>query len=568
MKTKKRIAILGGGPSGLFMFKRLVETGNTDIAVTIFERKKKLGAGMPYSAEGANDEHITNVSGNEIPPLVTSLNDWVKSVPKDTLDKYHMDAARFNEYKVLPRLLFGQYLTAQFDLLQKQAREIGIEHIVHYGSTVTDIIDQPEKATILVEVGGNQKFEFDHVVICTGHNWPHQHEGKIPGYFDSPYPPAKLALQLNHAVAIKGSSLTAVDAIRTLSRHNGIFDKDGNGKLFYKLLDESLNFKMVLHTRNGMLPAVRFHLEDSHLTNDSLLSKDEIKAHIEANNGFLSLDYIFERDFKLPIQAKEPEFYDQVKHTRMEEFVAAMMELRERLDPFQLLKAEYAEAKKSIKRKESVYWKEMLGVLSFALNYPAKHLSAEDMQRLQKTLTPLISIVIAYIPQSSSEELLALHAAGVLELIPVGDDSKVEPNEPGGAVYHYTDESGEAQAMHFSTYVDCVGQPHLAFEDFPFKSLLSNRTVTPAKLKFSDAEEGLKAMNEGKPVSQDTSGDYYLKVAGIAINDHFQVLDAYGAYNDRIYMMAVPYIGGYNPDYSGLDFSEEASGTIIERLLA
>jgi uncharacterized NAD(P)/FAD-binding protein YdhS len=549
------------------MFKRLVESGSTAIAVTIFERKNKLGAGMPYSAEGANDEHITNVSGNEIPPLVSTLDQWVKKVPKDTLDKYHMDAANFNEFKVLPRLLFGQYLTAQFDLLQKQARKAGMEYEVHYNSMVTDIIDQPEKGIVVVEVNGLEKFDFDHVVICTGHNWPRKHEGKIPNYFDSPYPPSKIALQLNHAVAIKGSSLTAVDAIRTLSRYNGIFDKDANEQLFYKVSAQSPGFKMVLHTRNGMLPAVRFHLDDSHLANDRLLTKEEVKAHIKSNDGFLSLDYIFEKDFKLPIKEKEPAFYEKIKDMRLEEFVATMMDLRERVDPFQLLKAEYTEAEKSIQREKSIYWKEMLGVLSFALNYPAKHLSAEDMQRLQTTLTPLISIVIAYIPQSSSQELLALHRAGVLDLIPVGEDSAVEPQDDGGAIYHYIDQSGIAQAVHFQTYIDCVGQPHLHFEEFPFKSLISDRTVSPAKLKFKDSQEGIKAMNEGKPVTKDDHDDYYLQVAGITINDYFQVVDAYGAFNDRIYMMAVPYIGGYNPDYSGLDFSEEASGIIIERLL-
>ncbi|HWW40372.1 FAD/NAD(P)-binding protein [Pedobacter sp.] len=567
MKNIKHIAILGGGPSGLFMFKRLIESGRTDINIKIFERKNKLGAGMPYSAEGANDEHITNVSSNEIPMLVTSLADWINSVSKDTLDKFHIDPTRFNEYKVLPRLLFGQYLTAQFDLLQKQARENGVEYQIYYNTEATDITDYPEQGMVVIEINGGEKFEFDQVIICTGHYWPKRYEGKVPGYFDSPYPPVKLGLKLDHPVAIKGSSLTAVDAIRTLARHNGTFNKHPEGYLFYQLHKHSPNFKLVLHTRNGMLPAVRFHLEDSHLSNDELLSNEEIAKHIAENEGFLSLDYVFEHDFKLPIKEKQPEFYQQIKEMSLEEFVSAMMDLRERLDPFQLLKAEYAEAEKSIRRRESVYWKEMLGVLSFALNYPAKYLSAEDMQRLQKTLAPLISIVIAYIPQSSSEELMAMHQAGVLELISVGDDGQVEAGDEGGATYNYTDETGEKLSVYFNTYVDCVGQPHMAFEDFPFKSLLNKGTVSPAMLKFRSAIEGRKAMEEGKDVRQDSKGNYYLKVSGIAINDYFQVVDAYGAFNDRIYIMAVPYIGGYNPDYSGLDFSEAASAAIVKRLL-
>jgi hypothetical protein len=32
-------------------------------------------------------------------------------------------------------------------------------------------------------------------------------------------------------------------------------------------------------------------------------------------------------------------------------------------------------------------------------------------------------------------------------------------------------------------------------------------------------------------------------------------------------MMAVPYIGGFNPDYSGLDFCEAASEVIIKSIL-
>ena len=558
MENHKRIAIVGGGPSGLFMFKRLVESDRTNLSIDIFEKREQLGAGLPYSTAGANDEHITNVSGNEIPLLVTSIAEWIKSVPAQTLERFHINEW-FNDYKVLPRLLFGQYLSDQFALLIEKAKHVGIKHKVYFNSPVTDIIDHPNY--VAVQVSNDQLFNFDIVIICTGHNWPVKHEGMVPGYFDSPYPPSKLKLELNHPVAIKGSSLTAVDAIRTLARHHGTFERNDENTTF-QLNREYPNFKIVLHTRNGMLPAVRFHLEDSHLENDRLLTPEEIAAHISANDGFLSLDFVFEKDFKEIFRDKEPEFYQRIKHMSMEEFVDDMMDSRERLDPFQLLKAEYVEAEISIKRKESVYWKEMLGVLSFAMNYPAKHLSAEDMQRLQKVLLPLISIVIAYIPQSSAEELLALHEACLLEIIPVGDDSKVEAQPDGGAVYHYDD-----QSVFYNTYVDCVGQPHLNYKDFPFKSLLAQKRVSPARLQFKSAAEGKKAVMEGKDVEMDSTGAYFLHVSGITINDSFQVIDEYGAFNEHIYIMAVPYIGGYNPDYSGLDFCEEASAAIIRNIL-
>jgi hypothetical protein len=564
LKNNQHVAILGGGPSGLFMFKRIIESGSTDIKVDIFEKSNKLGSGMPYSEEGACNEHITNVSGNEIPDIVTPIADWIRTIPEDTLIKYKIDVEQFNDYKVLPRLLFGQYLTAQFKLLQQRAKDLGFNVTVHYGSRVTNITDQPILAKVLVEVNGNLEYTFDRVIICTGHNWPVKHEGTIPGYFDSPYPPAKLSLEVNHPVAIRGSSLTAIDAIRTLARRNGSFSKNDNGIVHYTLNESSHEFRMVMHSRNGLLPAVRFHLEDSHLLKDSVLSKEEIDCNRAKNDGFLSLDYVFNKNFKSKFEDKDAEFYERIKNMTIEDFVPYVMDLRENLDPFQLLKAEYVEAEKSIKRKQSVYWKEKLAVLSFAMNYPAKYLSAEDMQRLQKVLMPLISVVIAFVPQSSAQELLALHEAGVLELVSVGNVSEVTPLPTGGVNYIHTNELGKTQETYYSTFVDSIGQPHFPYEKFPYEGLLTNHTISPALLKFQDSGNAIKALeNDPTKVQTDTEGNYYLKVSGIAINDNFQVIDRYGAFNERVYIMAVPYIGGYNPDYSGLDFSEAASALII-----
>lgn len=567
MGQYKHIAILGGGPSGLFLFKKLLETDSENLTIDIFEKKKVLGAGMPYSEDGSNTEHITNVSGNEIPELETTISEWLQTVSKSVLEHFGINPEKFNEYKVLPRLLFGQYLSAQFSLLKLKADRAGILTNIHLGTEVTDVIDDPQRGRVVVEVDHNIYKEYDHVVICTGHHWPIRHESFVPGYFDSPYPPAKLAFKVNHPVAIKGSSLTAIDAVRTLARHNGSFTFSKQGKMIYTLHNECKGFKLLMHSRHGMLPAVRFHLEDSHLSKTSVLTKMEVDENRAQNGGFLSLDFIFERNFKELFRTKDPEFYNRIKDLQLEDFVKIMMDFRGKLDPFQLFKAEYSEADRSIKRHESVYWKELLAVLSFAMNYPAKYLSAEDMQRLQKVLMPLISIVIAFVPQSSVEEMLAMYEAGVLDIIAVGEDSRTEPDSRGGIVYHYTDEDKQLQSNHFQTFVNCVGQPHLSYQEFPYKGLKKHKTISPARLKFKDEYAGLKAMEKDKEkVEADDKGNYWLTVPGITINDHFQVIDDFGALNERIYIMAVPYIGGYNPDYSGLDFCEAASVAISARI--
>ncbi|MBC7555222.1 MAG: hypothetical protein H7257_14730, partial [Taibaiella sp.] len=120
----------------------------------------------------------------------------------------------------------------------------------------------------------------------------------------------------------------------------------------------------------------------------------------------------------------------------------------------------------------------------------------------------------------------------------------------------------------YHTFIDCVGQPHLTHDEFPFKSLVTKKIVTPATLKFRSATEAQQQLQEGnKDIERDSTGEYHLKVPGIAINDCFQAIDQYGAYSSRIYIMAVPYIGGFNPDYSGLDFCEKASGIISKSII-
>ncbi|RYG18717.1 MAG: hypothetical protein EOO07_08330 [Chitinophagaceae bacterium] len=425
-----------------------------------------------------------------------------------------------------------------------------------------------KKELVELKLASGERLQYHRAIICTGHHWPKTYEGDVPQYFDSPYPPAKLKKVANYPVAIRGASLTAIDAIRTLARVNGSYSKDKDGMLNYKVNEENPEFRLVLHSLSGLLPAIRFHLEDSMLGKDTLYSPEEVTAIREANEGFVPLDMVFEEKFLKPLAAHDPEFFNKIdaQDLSIEKFVDQMLSFREDIDSFELFKAEYRQAEKSIKRRESVYWKEMLGALSYTMNYPAKYFSAEDMLRLKKTLMPLISLVIAFVPQSSAEEMLALHQAGVLDLLAVGAQSKVVPNPTGGITYHYKDAAGKQHAVDYAMFVDCIGQPHLPFDAFPYEGLRQNDVIAPAKLNFRSNEVAIQMKQENVMIGCWENGTYYLKVPGIAINDHFQVLDAYNAFNPRIYVMAVPLIGGYNPDYSGLDFSETAATAIAATL--
>ncbi len=561
MKNTNRIAIVGGGPSALFLYRSLLELPSERISVTIFEARSELGSGMPYSAAGASPEHATNVSGNEVPSLIASVTDWIKSLPAEQLAEFNLDADRLTEFKVMPRLLFGRYLAAQFERLLTIAEQRGLQTSIMLQTKVVDVSIEPGSKDILVTLGTGDIRRFDKIIFCTGHIWPREHEGMIPGYFESPYPPQKLARVFDHPIALRGASLTAIDAVRTLARAHGEFVRDAANKLAF--IPSHKHFKIVMHSREGFLPGIRFHLEDPRLSQKGLLSELALTRHRDENDGYISLDYLFDHDFKMRFKEREPGFYALIETLKLEEFVEMMMKERERTDAFTFFKREYAEAAASIRNEESILWKEKLAILSYALNYPAKYFSAEDTLRLQRVLAPLISVVIAFAPQQSCEELIALHDAGRLEMVAVGKSSWVEPQQSGGVIYHYEDDQASEA---FATFVDCVGQKPLSYEQFPFPSLKADGTVSEAVVRFRSRAEAEKEAKDGAPNVVLGDSDCYLKVPGIAIGDDFQVRDGDGTLSEQIFNMAVPLMGGHNPDYSGLDFCEEAAKKIVSRI--
>ncbi|WP_288461948.1 FAD/NAD(P)-binding protein [uncultured Chryseobacterium sp.] len=567
MNNIDSIALIGGGPAALFVVKHLMAEKIYPKELYIFEKSENLGSGMPYSHYGANFEHVANVSANELPELPQSFTDFVmKKDLKDYPDFANKAGESMNEYQVIPRLLLGNYLEDQFYHLLKTAGKHGVMIKVFKNTKVVDIDRKNDDFfTVITESG--DAHNVSKVIICTGHQWSSENETRSKGWYDSPYPPSKFNIASNHSVAIRGTSLTAVDAVKTLARLNGKYVEE-NGGLKYLINEENKNFSITLFSKRGFLPALRFHSEGSPYSEGWIMSHDEIYEYKQKNNGFVDLDYVFNLNFKEPLRKKNEKFYQEIKDLTIEEFVEKMLELREKLDSFQLFRAEFAEAEKSIERHQTIAWKETLSAFSYAINYPAKHFSAEDMMRLRKTLLPLISVIIASLPQSSYKELIALYDAGILHLVSVNENSRIESHEEEGIIYHYTDEAGAEKSDHYKLYIDAIGQQPVQFNDIPFEGLKNGRLISSGYIKFKDPEKGKSEFERDSSHIMKTEPDnYYLRVDGLNINDHFQALDYYGKATEDLYIMAVPYIAGLNPDYSGLDFCDTAGKRIVQSLV-
>ncbi|MDQ1095946.1 MULTISPECIES: FAD/NAD(P)-binding protein [Chryseobacterium] len=564
-KYSERIALIGGGPASLFVMKHIVEQDLKPETVCIFEKNDRLGAGMPYGKYGAGIEHVANVSANELPELAEDFTSYISRHPAaEFKDFYHSDG--INEYQVIPRLLLGNYLEEQFSHYISKAKKLGIDVQVFTNSTVVDIIRVEKETCFKVVTENGDHHHTGNIIICTGHYWPKRNEEKVKGWYDSPYPPSKFTGPTNYPVAIKGTSLTAVDAVKTLARKNGYFDFQGD-ELQYFTHEGSENFSISLFSLGGYLPALRFHSEESAYSEGWIMSLDDIYEYKKSHNGFVDLDYVFEINFKQPLQKRDPDFYEKIKSLSIEEFVETMMEIRDKLDGFELFKAEYAEAEKSIRRHQSITWKEALSAFSYAVNYPAKHFSAEDMLRLRKTLMPLISIIIASLPQSSYRELIALYNAGKVRLIDVDEKSHVEPHPEEGGVYHFTDENGNEKKEYYRMYIDATGQKPIEFNQVPFEGLKDSGTISSGYLRFKSAEKGEESYEKDHSnIIKADQENYYLRVKGLNINDYFQALDYYGHPTPELFIMAVPYIGGLNPDYSGLDFCDTAGKVVVKAL--
>ena len=522
------VAFVGAGPTTIYTLHALVNAATRPFALTIFEAQPTAGRGTPYRPGWNDPAMLSNIASIEIPPLEESLLAWLQEQPRDRLVGLGVDPDDIGDRVFYPRLALGDYFYDQFSALLARAEHRGIRVTIRTRCEVLDALSRPDGMTLTVRPRGGQLFEqrFDHVVLATGHQWPAEPEVR-PGYFLSPWPASALSAVPPVKVGIRGTSLSAIDAAVALAVAHGEFEDVADG-LRYAPAPDTENFTMTMLSRKGLLPEADFYHPVPYEPL-AICTADAIEALIARPDEDL-LDQAFAL-FKRELALADPGYAAKIEldALSLETFCDAYFADRIDADPFVWAKTNLAEAKRNQAGAVTVPWRYAILRMHEVMALLIPHLEQADFQRFSRYFKPVFVDDYATVPHESIERMLALRAAGKLEILAVGDDYKVDSHRAeGGAVLHI----GKDRVA-FDVFIEATGQRPLSAKDFPFPSLLEQGIVRDA-----------------------ASPDPVKASRGIVIDDQYHpISDAIPT--DQLFCLSLPFILGRHPFIQGITSSHE-----------
>jgi uncharacterized NAD(P)/FAD-binding protein YdhS len=554
------IAIVGAGPSTLYILKHLLHQKQHTLNITIFEQGKSPGCGMPYSAEWTDKNHLANIASQEIPKLPNSFHIWLEDFYKTQPNIGAINHRKSKINAVPSRIILGKYFENQFDCICKELRKKGNYISLQTNHKVCDI-RKISNENFLIEYlsvkGQRRVFQSNKVVIATGHIWPvdDANVGKYSIY-RSPWPISKFDEVKGDRICIIGSSLSAIDVCLSIAHKKGLFVRDYNGLLIYKLKREHCNFALTMISRRGILPSQRFYFEYPRIKLHQYISKNKIRNMIRDNNNTLCLDHIFEVSFANILKHKSPELYELTKGKSLELFVKCIYDDLLREKPFDVFLKNYETYFYSEQHRIPISWKEILDDFAYTVSFYARYLSLKDRIRFSRTLMPLLSYVVAFVPHVSCEALIALHRAGCI-FIEQGNYSDAYTISDNGIQIHLNNEGNTiGHQRTFDVVVDCRGQKAIEFDDFPFKGLVESGAVSPTLSNWKqDDQHSFNAT------------DLQREIPGVSVNEYFNPIGVTGVPEPDVWITAVPLISGLYPYHSGLPFCNEVASIVAKELV-
>ena len=534
------IAFVGAGPTTIYTLHALIERACRPFALTIFEQQGSVGRGTPYRPGWNDPAMLSNIASIEIPPLDQSLVDWLDDQSDDRLAELSIAPDDIDERAFYPRLALGAYFFDQLQALLRRARERSIAVTVRTSCRVLDAIGAADGMTLVVQPRHGQRFEqrFDHVVMATGHQWPAEPEVR-PGYFLSPWPASGLSKLPPARIGIRGSSLSAIDAVVALAVAHGEFIPRDEGGLVYKPAPDTGDFHMTMMSRKGLLPEADF-FHPVPYEPLSICTAEAIEALGEAGEDGL-LDRAFAL-FKRELAAADPDYARTagLEGLRLEDFHDTYFAARLEADPFAWAERNLREARRNYQARHTVPWRYAILRMHETIELLVPHLGQTDFKRFASYFKPVFVDDYATVPHESIERMLALHRAGKLDVLAVGGTYRIDIHQSAsGAVLHL-----DGRQIHFPIFIEATGQRPLPAKEFPFPSLRRQGIIR----------------DEPMP---DSKGPF----RGIAIDDRFHPVSDLVP-EDRLFCLSLPFLLGRHPFIQGITSSHEMGLVVGERLAA
>lgn len=459
------IALVGSGPTGLYTLASLVDHADP-MLLTIYESAGLGGVGMPYSPDATHIAMLANIASIEIPPLTETYLDWLHRQPPAFLRIYGVDPDTLHDRQFLPRLLLGGYFRDQFERLLERGRAAGHQIALRERCRVLDIEALPEGLRLLASTdeAEPEPFFHDRIIIATGHVWPDETQD-TPTYYLSPWSGLPEAEIPAVRIGVLGTSLSALDAATSIATQHGRFSGgEDDTPVTYHPDDPEHLPKITLMSRSGVLPEADFYCP---LPYEPLAFCTEEAAEAEAARGAEGLlDRLFAL-FKAELAAADPDYAAAIglADLTVETFSRAYFAERREAEPFAHAARNLAEALENRAAQRTVPWRYAILRMHEVFDASIPALDEDDLKRFDAGMKTVFVDNYAAIPPASVNRLLALHRAGVVEVLRLGTDYDLSERGSGVAV------SGEAGDRRFDLFIDARGQRPLDLAALPFPSL-------------------------------------------------------------------------------------------------
>lgn len=455
------VAIVGSGPTGLYVLQGLLRS-ERPLMVTLFEAGPLAGVGLPYHPERATVSMLANIASIEIPPMGETYLDWLQRQPEAILRIYGMGSDDLHERQFLPRLLLGAWFRDSLERMVAEGTGRGHQVAVRERTRVTDVAEAATDLRVSFQTGEvTDSLLFSHVVLATGHDWPDDPQTQAR-MFVSPWSGLIEAEVPAQRVGVLGTSLSGIDAAMAVACQHGRFTiADGSE---FALASGAEGLKITLMSRQGLLPEADFwcplpYQPLRHFTDTALQAAADAGAE-----GLLDrLWQLFIRE----MTEADPSYAKRTGITELspETFADAYFAPRLATDPFVWAEANLAQVERNAEARRTVGWRYAILRMHEPMETMVRQLNDSDRARFDLLKRVFIDNYAA-VPPQSIRRLIALHRAGVLEVLALGEDYELKHE---GAVTQVRDSDGTTHR--FETFIDARGQRAQRVAHLPFPTL-------------------------------------------------------------------------------------------------